>query len=144
MPTYAGYIMTAEHQLQWLRLAYPEMTADENYIPSLKPFFKVFHKHKLSKFFGLELVVVPDLPDPIYFNGNAELSRLAYMFVRRSCSIDSAVWLPPRETPGVVSDSRAGAFLRKLGLVTSDWVVIHVPVGDSYATSWVNDPVAAR
>ncbi|KAG8732029.1 hypothetical protein FRC11_000987 [Ceratobasidium sp. 423] len=143
MPTYAGYIMTLEHQLQWLRRAHPEIKADENHIPSTTPLCELIRKRKMSNLFEVDLVVVPGLPDPIWLNGNIELSRLALMFIRRTRSSGSGVWLPPREIPGVASDSHAGVFLKKCGLIISDWVVIHMPEGDPYAASWVRDPDAA-
>ncbi|CAE6516940.1 unnamed protein product [Rhizoctonia solani] len=136
MPTFAGYIMTPEHQLEWLRRQNPEIKADENYIPVAKLLFEFIHKHDILRMFKIKYIPLPGPRDTYEINGNLNPKRLGFMFVRRTCTHDFKVWIPKREIPGVASDSLAGKLLKKWGLVTSDWVVLHVPANDSFATSW--------
>ncbi|KDN34062.1 hypothetical protein RSAG8_12850, partial [Rhizoctonia solani AG-8 WAC10335] len=124
MPTFAGYIMTPEHQLEWLRRQNPEIKADENYIPVANLLFEFIHKHDILRMFKIKYVPLPGPRDTHEINGNLNPKRLGFMFVRRTCTHDFKVWIPKREIPGVASDSLAGKLLKKWGLVTSDWVVI--------------------
>ncbi|CAE6472589.1 unnamed protein product, partial [Rhizoctonia solani] len=203
MPTFAGYVMTPKHQLEWLRTRYLEIKADEDHIPAANLLFELIRKHKMLSIFRLELVALPGPPDTdliengnlnrkrmaIMFvrrtctgdkvgwipqreipgvasdgrvgqylksifrlelvalpgppdtdlieNGNLNRKRMAIMFVRRTCTGDKVGWIPQREIPGVASDGRVGQYLKRWGLVTSDWVVLHMPVDDPFRSFWV-------
>ncbi|CAE7182194.1 unnamed protein product [Rhizoctonia solani] len=132
---------TREHLLQWLRRAHPEIQADENHIPAAKPLREFFCKRKIYAMFELELVVLPGHTDRQ--GEDIDPKRMAFMFVRRVCHSNRKVWLPPREIPGVASDGTAGSLLVKCGLFISDWTVLHMPLDDPLASSWVTDPNAS-
>ncbi|KAL5633850.1 hypothetical protein ACGC1H_005887 [Rhizoctonia solani] len=138
MPTFAGYVMTPKHQLEWLRTRYLEIKADEDHIPAANLLFELIRKHKMLSIFRLELVALPGPPDTdLIENGNLNRKRMAIMFVRRTCTGDKVGWIPQREIPGVASDGRVGQYLKRWGLVTSDWVVLHMPVDDPFRSFWV-------
>ncbi|CAE6477788.1 hypothetical protein ACGC1H_005830 [Rhizoctonia solani] len=141
MPTFAGYIMTPKHQLEWLRTRYPEIEADEDHIPAANLLFELIRKHKMLSIFRFELVALPGPPDTdLLEDGDLNPKRMAIMFVRRTCTGDKVGWIPQREIPGVASDGRVGQYLKRWGLVTSDWVVLHKPVDDPFRSFWVLKP----
>ncbi|CAE6527294.1 unnamed protein product [Rhizoctonia solani] len=142
MPTFAGYIMTPEHMLEWIRTQYPNLPVDENCIP-FGPFYELYKKHNMYKVFRFEHLALPGPPNTDGPPGQLNPKRIAIMFIRRSCPGDRKIWMPQREIPGVASDSKAGKFLKKLGLVTTDWVVLHVPADDMLRSSWVLEPKKA-
>ncbi|CAE6472190.1 unnamed protein product [Rhizoctonia solani] len=141
MPTFAGYIMTPEHMLEWIRTQHPNLPADENCIP-FGPFYELYKKHNMYKVFRFQRVALPGpyKPNTDGRPGQLNPKRIAIMFIRRSCRGDRKIWMPQREIPGVASDSKAGRFLKKCGLVTTDWVVLHVPADDMLRSSWVPKP----
>ncbi|CAE6509051.1 unnamed protein product [Rhizoctonia solani] len=141
MPTYGGYMMTVKHLLQWFRQVHPEIQVNDNYIPPPKPLFELIRKKRISTVFRVELIVLPG--DTDWQGKDIDPKRMAFMFVRNICPSDRKVWLPPREIPGVASDGTAGRFLKKCGLVISDWVVINMLFDDPLASSWVTDPNAS-
>ncbi|KAG8732031.1 hypothetical protein FRC11_000989 [Ceratobasidium sp. 423] len=142
MPTYAGYLMTRQQKLEWLRRAHPEIQADEKHIPATRPLFDLIHKQQITSMFDVEMVIVPGTPDTLWVDGNINPNRMGLMFVRRTLISGPGVWLPPQEIPGVARDILAGKYLKKCGLVISDWVVIHVSDEDPFDVSWVPDPGA--
>ncbi|CUA73006.1 hypothetical protein RSOLAG22IIIB_05138 [Rhizoctonia solani] len=131
MPTFAGYIMkTPDHVLEWLRARHPELQANEDYLPS-DPLYELMQKHNIHSMFRFERIVLPGPPETDGLpNCRLNPKRLGVMFIRRTCPGDHKIWMPQREIPGVASDSYAGKLLKKWGLVTTDWVVLHMPADD--------------
>ncbi|KAG8748845.1 hypothetical protein FRC11_011832 [Ceratobasidium sp. 423] len=140
MPTYAGYLMTRQQKLEWLRRAHPEIKADEKHIPATGPLFDLIHKQQITSMFDVEMSTDSYKPDTLWLNGNINPNRMGLMFVRRTLISGPGVWLPPQEIPGVARDILAGKYLKKCGLVISDWVVIHVSDEDPFATAYMCDP----
>ncbi|KDN42934.1 hypothetical protein RSAG8_06460, partial [Rhizoctonia solani AG-8 WAC10335] len=146
MPTYAGYMMTRQHQIEFLRLRHPEIQVTEEHVPSAKPIYDIIHKRKLLDIISTHPVVLPGLPDVIWDKEKLEMNpnHMALMFVRRVVNNGPPVWLPPREIPGVASDRIAKKILEKCGFVISDWVVIHMPADDVLLSQYVTDPNHAQ
>ncbi|CAE6394947.1 unnamed protein product [Rhizoctonia solani] len=92
MPTFAGYIMTSEHMLEWMRTQHPDLPANENYIPA-DPFRKLVKKYNLPKMFRIEYIALPGPPDTDGPPGQLNPKRLAIMLVRRVCLGDRKVWM---------------------------------------------------
>ncbi|CAE6430814.1 unnamed protein product [Rhizoctonia solani] len=142
MPTYAGYMMTVQHQIEFLRLRHPEIQVTEDHVPAAGPVYDIIHKWKLLDIISTHPVVLPGSPDAIWDKENLGINpdHMALMFVRRVVNNGPPVWLPPREIPGVASDRIAKKILEKCGLVVSDWVVIHMPEEDVLRSQYVFDP----
>ncbi|KAB5593374.1 hypothetical protein CTheo_3206 [Ceratobasidium theobromae] len=133
MPTFAGYMMTPEAQVEWLREHHPEALTKEHPI-AIRQVLDRLRKVKLAGKFEPHMVVVP--------HSNHEIpqhERAGLMLARVVCLEDRPVWLPPRVKPGV-NDIRAGEVLRKCEINVGDWVVIFQSWEDPLHSSYVYPP----
>ncbi|CAE6495906.1 unnamed protein product [Rhizoctonia solani] len=135
MPTYAGYLMTPQDQLAWLRREHPEVKADEHNIPIMGRMHARLRGLGLDGVFTLFPVMVPQKPGTILEHDSLE--NMGYIFARRIRHTGGAASLPPREIPGSVHDLKAGKVLKKYIRDVSGWVVIHQPRHDPVSSRFI-------
>ncbi|CAE6419828.1 unnamed protein product [Rhizoctonia solani] len=139
MPTYAGYMMRPKDQLAWLRREHPEIEADEHNIPINGPLYARLRKFGLLDVFTVLPVMIPQKPGTIL--DHECLEDMGIMFARRIRLTGKPAWLPPREIPGSVSDTKAGIILKRLGFNVSSWAIVYQPMDDPVSSHYVSCPI---